>query len=99
MARYGDHSEFEIPQGLKAETNADMSFTGISTTIKSKFFIRPKETGIPFFEREHSPFNFEQLCNISATIEHVIFSQVAKRTQIALEWCERNSIPLTTLVK
>lgn len=59
LAKYGDKSEFEVPQGLRTETNADMSFTGVQTSFTSRFYIRPTERGIPFFERELTTFNFE----------------------------------------
>lgn len=39
LARYGDPSEFEMPITFKSEFNADMSFTGIATSFKSKVCI------------------------------------------------------------
>lgn len=36
LAKYGDPSKFELPVGLLRSSNADMSFTGLSTMIKSK---------------------------------------------------------------
>ena len=36
MAKYGDPSEFELPLALKTETNADLSFTGLRTSVSNR---------------------------------------------------------------
>jgi len=33
LAKYGDPSEYELPIGFKYESNADMTFTGMHTSI------------------------------------------------------------------
>lgn len=67
LARYGDPREFEMPIPQKLDSTANMSFSGLQSFAKFKFYEKPKGDFKAIYDRTRKPLYFSQILNISAS--------------------------------
>ena len=58
LARYGDPREFEMPIPQKLDSTANMSFAGLQTFAKFKFYEKPKGDFKAIYDRARQPLTF-----------------------------------------
>jgi len=58
LARYGDPREFEMPIPQKLDSTANMSFSGLQSFAKFKFYEKPKGEFKAIYDRTRLPLTF-----------------------------------------
>ncbi|TDJ04401.1 MAG: tRNA (adenosine(37)-N6)-threonylcarbamoyltransferase complex transferase subunit TsaD [Deltaproteobacteria bacterium] len=70
LAKTGDHKKYEFPIGLKSSGNANLSFSGLKTSLRN--FLTDRE-------------NLDDIQDICASYQHAIVSALALKLRYALK--------------
>jgi tRNA A37 threonylcarbamoyltransferase TsaD len=81
LARYGDPREFEMPIPQKLDSTANMSFSGLQSFAKFRFYEKPKGDFKAIYDRDRLPLTFAQILNISSSAQFAAFCQVQRKLQ------------------
>jgi len=74
-----------------------MTFSGLKTAIKVQFHDTKNDRSIPVFEREWRQYSFEELLNLAASIQFAVCSQIERKLNMALSYCERTDLEINAL--
>jgi len=98
MARYGDPSEFELPIPQKLDSTANMSYSGLLTSSKRKFYEGQQEGNFKsMYERDPADLSFKQLLNLSSSIQFGAFCQIQRKVSDVLAYLHAKDIPVNCL--
>lgn len=91
IAKWGDKKAYDFPIGLKQSANADLSFSGLKTSLR--VFLEKTPIEIPLgFEKEDP--RFKKLYDTSASYQYSIARAIELKLRYALKASSNKNMPI-----
>jgi tRNA A37 threonylcarbamoyltransferase TsaD len=100
LAKFGDLKEYELPIAFKIDELANVSFTGLQTTVRFKIFESIKgsrKNNDQIYHFNPNNLTFSQLLNLAASTQFAAFFQVQRKLKTILDYTKRNEIPIKSV--